>query len=74
MSKDNGGAAFPLAAGQDQQFTPGMSLRDHFAAKTIESLISSGRVTLYCGDRVKARELAELSYQVADALISARSK
>ena len=70
MSKDNGGSAFPAAADTSQ----GMSLRDHFASKTIESLISSGKVTLYCGDRARARELADLSYLVADALLSARSE
>ena len=36
MNNQNGGAAFPVAAGPGQQFTQGMSLRDWFAGNASE--------------------------------------
>ena len=75
MSKDTGGPAFPcdLTSYDDEvriQYQ-GMTLRDYFAAKAMQGAISGcssrGEVILYS-------DLAGLSYEVADAMLKARTK
>ena len=79
MNNQNGGAAFPVAAGPGQQFTQGMSLRDWFAAKAseedIEYQISAmaprngfGEVMSHKVRRSAAR------YAHADAMLAEREK
>jgi hypothetical protein len=67
MSKDTGGRAFP------QQFDDqdGMTLRDYFAAKAMQGLLSNPSMI----DRVDTECLiwiAQRSYEVADAMLEAR--
>lgn len=50
--------------------TMGMSLRDYFAAKIIGGILADSTVRMDGIDRKKA--LAELAYEMADAMISAR--
>lgn len=73
MSKNNGGPAFPLAIydGDSIGISRGMSLRDYFAAKAMQGALS-GCATR--GEAVSYREVAELSYSVADAMLAEREK
>lgn len=63
MSKpDDGGAAFPLVAGDQAQV--GMSLRDWFAGQALVGLVS---------DEVTA-SAARSAYEYADAMLTERAK
>jgi hypothetical protein len=73
MSKDKqtGGPAFPhhvvCADGwAETQKLQGMTLRDYFAAKALEGLVT-GTTTI-----PTAQKFAEVTYQLADAMIKAR--
>lgn len=70
MSRPNdGGPAFPCAEDHDigALGSDGMSLRDYFAAKAAQGLMSSPR---YYSDSV--RRIALTAYEVADAMLAAR--
>lgn len=87
MQKNNGGAAFPgehsIRFGQTNDCNEGMTLRDYFAAKAMQGLISEplqdggtwlvthivGRENL---SRGVTRNLAIAAYQIADAMLAAR--
>jgi hypothetical protein len=68
-TKSNGGSAFPLPMGSETtQGTDGMTLRDYFAAKAMQGLIT---------DEYWARssvEAAKKAYRFADAMIEARGE
>ena len=73
--KDTGGPAFPTARvninGVDEQdgigaFGAGMTLRDYFAAKAMQAILSNPD---YTGEDSR---LAAASYYVADAMLKAR--
>lgn len=68
MSKvDNGGPAFPRQANMTNGGSAGMTLRDYFAAKAMQGLISrQGSPDLEYESR--------LAYQMADAMLAARSQ
>lgn len=84
MTKNNdGGPAFPTPTHNLQN--DGMTLRDYFAAKAMQAMLQSGYFgpqvsdALYEGDgktRVmdKALCLAEGAYEMADAMLSMRTK
>jgi hypothetical protein len=57
----DGGPAFPKA----EYSSPGISIRDYFAAKAMPSIYESA---INCGFEV----IAELAYEIADAMIKAR--
>lgn len=59
-----GGAAFPRVGTVHTEF--GMSLRDYFAAKAMQALLSAEPKTLDIGG------LADAAYACADAMILAR--
>jgi hypothetical protein len=63
MNKPTGGPAFPTGTAYQ-----GMTLRDYFAAKAMQALLSEPKVTrdlmLYAG----------AAYDVADAMLEAREK
>lgn len=70
MSKtNNGGSAFPLAGSDDGLFfrEPGMTLRDYFAAKAMQSYLTHLR-----GAEMLEIQLAEGAYSIADAMLKAR--
>jgi len=78
MSKDNGGAAFPIPGevlhtkdgGMIAHANPGMTLRDYFAAKALMSMLSTPDKI---GEGTPAIA-AELAYRFADAMLAERSK
>jgi hypothetical protein len=64
---NNGGPAFPTAT-LAQKTEGGMTLRDYFAAKAMQALLSSPN----CPRQVNDEELARQAYEVADAMLKAR--
>ena len=60
--------AFPTGTGVTP-YNPGMTLRDYFAAKAMQGVMSGcatrGEVFMYS-------DLAGLSYEIADAMLKAR--
>lgn len=63
MSNTNtGGPAFPTGTGVTP-YNPGMTLRDYFAAKAMQMLRSD----------LSADWTAERAYEIADAMLEARS-
>ena len=73
--KETGGAAFPTTqyangvnpTGHDH----GMTLRDYFAAKAMQSLFNNPDIT----DTKKVRDwIAIISYEIADSMLKARKE
>jgi hypothetical protein len=66
-----GGPAFPTTdfthAGQIIPGSEGMTLRDYFAAKAMQSILIDPRI-----DNDSYRECAEGAYKAADAMLKAR--
>lgn len=85
MSRDTGGPVFPVLersyedrrdGGTLYETTPGMTLRDYFAAKALPAIIAAyieanGRCI---GTEHFPRNVPTLAYQMADAMITERSK
>jgi hypothetical protein len=67
-TKDTGGAAFPIVVGDGDQMTEGMTLRDYFAAKAVQGLLSDSNIA------ASTKEFAERAYEVADAMLKARNE
>ena len=61
-----GGAAFPTGTGVTP-YNPGMTLRDYFAAKTLQGLLSNRNA------EAAIDEFAAKSYRMADAMLKARA-
>jgi hypothetical protein len=67
--KNDGGSAFPLPMGSETtQGTDGMTLRDYFAAKALQGLITDEYWTR------SSVEAAKKAYRFADAMIEARGE
>lgn len=74
--KETGGAAFPMAAHKDfhgywSQSQKGMTLRDYFAAKAMQSMLYKDPDY---HQRYEFIDLADFSYQCADAMLKAREE
>ena len=67
MEKDTGGLAFPHEYGST---APGMTLRDYFAAKALQGMFASGNIPKSARDE----ELAEVAYEMADAMLKVREQ
>jgi hypothetical protein len=79
MSKDNGGWAFPSNdIGGD--YEQGMNMRDYFAAKAMQGIISNdglwsrGGVESQLQKKTLACIAAEYAYSIADEMLKARDK
>ena len=68
MTKDTGGPAFPCEK-QTNWTSAGMTLRDYFAAKAMQGILTA---TLTPNTVWSQDEAAETAYNVADALLKAR--
>ncbi len=69
MNKETGGPAFPqTSASANTTDWCGMTLRDYFAAKAMEAILSDPN---YSSPDDK---LAEASYWIADAMLKAREQ
>lgn len=69
-TKGNGGPAFP-ASGVFSAMHDGMNLRDYFAAKAMQALIS---IEACSRQTNSALALASASYDMADAMLAERAK
>jgi hypothetical protein len=65
-----GGPAFPTAEifHDEVVYTGGMTLRDYFAAKAMQGLVSSAKID----ETIQLNEAAGWSYKMADALLKVR--
>lgn len=68
QEKYDGGSAFP--AETMLGFEEGMTLRDYFAAKAMQAMLSSPN----CPMHVKESQLAIQAYSAADAMLEAREQ
>ena len=63
--------AFPASSKYNDEYN-GMDLRDYFAAKALQSIITDGKL----GDRLKhddyIKKVSEMSYEYADSMMKAR--
>ncbi len=66
MSKDTSEPAFPIPGSDHNGPEYGMTLRDYFAAKAMQSIAQS----TFCD----CETVAKMSYAVADAMIAERNK
>ena len=67
MSINDGGPAFPHDG--QHNYTGGMTLRDYFAAKAMQSIVS----VLHVGIKPMSLEsVASVAYEIADAMLKAR--
>jgi hypothetical protein len=81
MNKDKGGPAFPCTPEHSERMSgeggSGMSLRDYFAAKAMQGQMQRekdfGKTVREQGFTKYAAHIAETSYQLADAMLAARS-
>ncbi len=68
MTKDTGGPAFP--SGYEVPECHGMTLRDYFAAKAMQSLICAPNVRPMITDG----EVSGWAYKMADAMLKERNQ
>ncbi|HCD9772878.1 hypothetical protein [Enterobacter hormaechei] len=79
---DNGGYAFPIPNADFQTFAPGtveeykriqsgMTLRDYFAAKAMQAMISNNRIIDNDSDGA-VNYASSAAYKFADAMLKAR--
>ncbi len=72
----NGGPAFPVPHNYIDRFGEGVTLRDYFAAKAMQALISSsiGNLSKAYVDDTDAINpiIAKASYETADAMLKER--
>ena len=66
----NNPPAFPLHPEHWQEENQGMSLRDYFAAKALQGMLASGNLPKTMPDA----DIAECSYNLADAMLKAREE
>jgi len=71
--QDDGGPAFPIVETDlilGTRIDTGMTLRDYFAAKAMQAMLSLEDVHLNWGES----QLAKWSYEQADAMLEERNK
>ena len=66
---NNGGLAFPCPESERHYREDGMSLRDYFAAKVVEGMLSSPHLKL----DIAPEQLAATAFEYADAMLKARA-
>lgn len=69
MAKDVGGSAFPCSGYEKWHPEGGMSLRDYFAAKAMQGIVSA-----YGDPAGLSERIADQAYWIADAMIAERAK
>ncbi|MGJ5906639.1 hypothetical protein [Enterobacter sp. J706] len=73
MTNNNGGPAFPVAGSEHNYPIEGMTLRDYFAAKAMQSALLTSKPENPLGRMdIFAQSVAEISYEMADAMLRAR--
>lgn len=71
MSTNTGGPAFPPS---NPGYAHGMTLRDYFAAKAMQAVLTSPILMAAVGSKVGSatQHIAKQSYEMADAMLKAR--
>lgn len=65
--------AFPTPTRADENsFDTGMDLRDYFASKAMQSIITDGKLGALLKHYDYMKKVAEMSYEYADAMIEAK--
>lgn len=72
MSKNHGGPAFPVAGREHNYPIEGMTLRDYFAAKAMQSALLVSKQSPESSFETFSMAVAEVAYDVADAMLRAR--
>ena len=76
MSKNHGGPAFPVAGSEHNYPIEGMTLRDYFAAKAMQSIVSSPKEMESLIDTLGAKtayaKVSETAYVIANEMLRAR--
>lgn len=76
MSKDNGGPVFPIIAEESKAiYSDGLTLRDYFASKAMQALISKTEPVLWnneAGEDPILESIAVGAFDYADAMLKAR--
>lgn len=67
MNKETGGAAFPQPINPGE-YGRGMTLRDYFAAKAMQSLLTS----IEAGNEHQVSLIPNIAYEMADAMLKER--
>jgi hypothetical protein len=72
--KDAGGPAFPTGTGVTP-YNPGMTLRDYFAAKAMQSLFAGAIADAFTLDQdINCDMAARIAYTMADAMLKERGQ
>jgi hypothetical protein len=82
MQKQTGGPAFPelgnVGYNSEWQSEPGMTIRDYFAAKAMQSIVSSPKemesLIDVLGVETAYVKVSETAYVIADAMLRTREK
>lgn len=80
MAKDNGGPAFPQMKLAGDYVMEGLSVRDYFAAKAMQAMLSNPNVIVASAQRgwelsnCNMHGIALEAYTQADAMLAERSK
>lgn len=78
MTNKNGGPAFPVAGSEHNYPIEGMTLRDYFAAKAMQSIVSSPKEMESLIDTLGAKtayaKVSETAYVIADEMLRAREE
>ena len=72
MSEKTGGSAFPYENEANMNGTIGMTLRDYFAAKALQGLLTQAAAMRH--DSPPCDLAARVAYQYADAMLNERAK
>ena len=73
MSNNTGGPAFPAPAGVQHITEQGMTLRDYFAAKAMQSTFYPAILeSIRIDQDLNCDKIAEFAYTMADAMIAVR--
>ncbi|MBT0363626.1 hypothetical protein [Morganella morganii] len=78
MTDKTGGSAFPMlgsvAYNSDWSIDPGMTLRDYFAAKAMQGIITTAAAPILTSLAGLDDDIAKTAYELADAMLRAREK
>lgn len=72
--KDTGGAAFPHASYGLRDASPGMTLRDYFAAKAMYAMCREDSMFEILPNAEHEDNIARAAYAQADAMLQARKE
>ena len=72
--KDTGGPAFPVKTAMFDCTQPGMTLRDYFAAKAMQSFCSTYTRAPHSSTEEWLDSISTRAYMIADSMLKARNQ